>query len=107
MFRTRVPGTDAELIVEPRFGFLPPGVQILALALALLVAWFLVWRLYRTEMRLTSRGLAGALFALRLLIVVAVIALVVLRPKVHYTGEETVPSVVLVALDLSSSMDVA
>jgi hypothetical protein len=107
MTRIEIPGTDAYLLLQPRLGGLPYWAQLALPAAAGLVILALIWRLYRTELRTTERGIARVLLALRLLIVAVVVVFITLRPVVGHTLTETIPSHVLVALDRSASMEVA
>jgi hypothetical protein len=106
MFRIDLPFTDAHLLLTPRLGGMSRTLQVGLLILILAVLLYLVFRLYRHELRLVPRRFALALLGLRLALVAALFLVVGLKPALARTVSETVPSKVLIAADRSDSMGV-
>src|SRR5262249_12355503 len=103
----RIPwfGPDDYLLLTPRWEDLGPAAQGVLLALVYLVPLALVLWLYRYEMRLVPRGRAFALLLLRLLVLLVPVTLVSLRPRLTHETHQELPGRVMVAVDLSDSMD--
>src|SRR5437588_770427 len=97
MHRISLPGTDASLLVSPRWGELPPLLQVMILVLAFAVPIALVVLLYRYELRLIKPGAAIGLLALRLVVVVLILFLLGLQPVYARTHTEELPGRVLIA----------
>jgi hypothetical protein len=104
----RIPwfGPDDFLLLTPRWPHLGPVLQTLLLALVYLVPLALVFGLYRYEMRLVPRGRAFALLLLRLVVILVPITLVSLRPVLAHETHEDLPGRVMIAVDLSDSMEI-
>src|SRR4051812_25338667 len=107
MFRLDLPFTDAHLLLTPRLGGLSRFLQVGILALILAVVLFLIFRLYRYELRLIPRRVAILFLGLRLPPVLTLFVATSLKPAAAHTITETVPSKVLIAIDRSDSMSVA
>lgn len=107
MFRIDLPFTEAHLLLTPRLGGMSRYMQIIILLLILAVLLYLIFRLYRHELRVVPTRFARVLLALRLALVTTLFLVIGLKPAVAHTVTETVPSKVLVALDRSDSMGVA
>src|SRR4051812_39808618 len=105
MFRIDLPFTDAHLLLTPRLGGLSRFLQVGILALILAVVLFLIFRLYRYELRLIPRRFAVLLLGLRLALVLTLFVVTSMKPAVAHTITETVPSKVLIAVDRSDSMN--
>lgn len=99
MTRIALPITDAELTLTPQGGAWSIVVAVAALALIL-------W-LYRYELRLVSRTAAGALLALRLLVILMLLFVVCLQPTLAFATTNTVPQRVQIFVDRTASMDVS
>src|SRR4051794_9826291 len=106
MHRIPLPGTDAFLLLSPRWGELSPMAQVALLLLIVAVPVALVVLLYRYELRLIRRGAAIGLLGLRLLVLLLILFLLGLQPVYARTHTEELPGRVLVAVDRSDSMDV-
>lgn len=106
MLRLDLPFTEADLLLTPRFAGWGQWAPIAIVGAALLVAIFLVLRLYRHELRLVSRQTATLLLALRSALVVSLLLLICLRPVLARTTSEVVPARVLIGIDRSESMTV-
>ncbi len=76
------------------------GILVLILAILL----FLVFRLYRHELKLIPRRFALLLLGLRLALVTSLFIVTSMKPALARTITETVPSKVLIAVDRSDSM---
>ena len=100
-------GDDTYLILSPRWADLGPAWQIALFSLLLLVPLGLIAWLYRYELRLVRGWHAAGLLGLRLVLLAALWAVVILQPTVSHFESEQVPSRVTIAVDLSQSMDVA
>src|SRR5262249_47272325 len=98
-------GPDDYLLLTPRWEDLGPAAQGVLLALVFLVPLALVLWLYRYEMRLVPRARAFALLFLRLLVLLVPVTLVSLRPRLTHETHPELPGRVMVAVDLSDSMD--
>src|SRR4051794_7921387 len=103
----RIPwfGPDDYLLLTPRWEDLGPVGQGILVALVYLVPLALVLWLYRYEMRLVPRGGAFSLLLWRLLVILVPVPLVGLRPKLTHEARQELPGRVMVAVDLSDSMD--
>ncbi|HEX5273350.1 MAG TPA: hypothetical protein VFW33_22795, partial [Gemmataceae bacterium] len=106
MHRIALPGTDASLILSPRWADLSPFWQVTLFALVLGVPLLLAVMLYRYELRLIKRGAAVLLLGLRLVVLLSILCLLGLQPVYARTHTEEFPGRVLVAVDRSDSMDV-
>lgn len=106
MFRFELPFTESSLLLSPRFGDYSGFVQVLFIVACFTPVALVGW-LYRYELRLVRRSVAGILLGLRLLVITFVIVLIAFQPVVARTSAEKVPGRVLVALDRSDSMGVA
>jgi hypothetical protein len=107
MFHIRLPSPDSSLLLSPRWGELHGFWQAVLFALLGGAPLILVIWLYRYELRLVRRHVAGALLLLRLAVVFALLFLVGFQPIVRHTTTEELTGRVLVAVDRSASMDVA
>jgi hypothetical protein len=101
-----LPFTDAVLRLIPRWSEWSLLSQVTSLALFGLVPLAVVILLYRYELRLVSRSGALGLLALRLLVIVGLWFVVCLQPVVTSITTQELPSRVLVAVDISDSMNV-
>jgi hypothetical protein len=106
MHRIGFPGTDASLLLSPRWGDLPAFGQWTLLALLVGVPLLLVVLLYRYELRLIKRGLAITLLGLRIIVLLMILFLLGLQPVYARMHTEELPGRVLIAVDRSDSMDV-
>jgi hypothetical protein len=106
MHRITLPGTDASLLLSPRWADLPTSWQVVLLGLVLGVPLLLVVLLYRYEMRLIKPGTAVLLLGLRVVVLLLILFLLGLQPVYARTRTEEFPGRVLVAVDRSDSMDV-
>src|SRR5262245_18747836 len=106
VFRIDFPFTDAYLLLTPRLGGWSRYTQLSLLVLVLGVVLYLLFRLYRHELKLIPRRFTLALLALRLALVASLSFVVGLKPSLARTVSETVPSKVLVAVDRSDSMSI-
>lgn len=105
MSRFDLPIDDWGLLLTPRFGGLGSPAQEFVLGLLILVPLLLLFWLYRYEMHLVRRAAAVALLGLRMLLIVLLWAMVCWQPILARSEIEEVPSRVLIAADLSGSMD--
>src|ERR1700680_1194563 len=103
----RIPlnANDAYLMLSPRWADLGLAWQIGLLALILIVPVALIVCLCRYELRLVPRPHALSLVGLRLVVLTLLWVVVALQPTVSRFDTEMVPSEVLVAVDISQSMD--
>jgi hypothetical protein len=106
MHRITLPGTDASLLLSPRWGELSPFWQVTLLVLLVAVPVALVVLLYRYELRIIKRGVAVGLLALRLVVLLLILFLLGLQPVYARTHTEKLPGRVLIAVDRSDSADV-
>jgi hypothetical protein len=106
MHRITLPGTDASLLLSPRWGELSAFWQVALLVLLVAVPVALVVLLYRYELRLIKRGAAIGLLALRLVVLLLILFLLGLQPVYARTHTEELPGRVLIAVDRSDSTDV-
>ena len=106
MFRIDFPFTDAHLLLTPRLGGVSRFLQVGLLLLILAVLLYLVFRLYRHELRVVPRRFALLLLGLRLALVLSLFVVTSMKPALARTVSETVPSKVLIAVDRSDSMGV-
>lgn len=107
MFRIDFPFTDAHLLLTPRLGGMSRYAQVAILALILGVLLFLIFRLYRHELKLIPKQFAILLLCLRLALIGTLFLVTSMKPALARTVTETVPSKVLIAVDRSDSMSVA
>ncbi|MCI0642219.1 MAG: VWA domain-containing protein [Gemmataceae bacterium] len=107
MLRIPLPWENWYLLLAPRFGELPAAGQGALLALFLLVPIGLSVWLYRNELRLVARRAALLLLLLRLCLLFILGVVTGFQPTLAYYYEEELPSRVLVAVDVSRSMNVA
>ncbi len=107
MLKLPLGSDDSFLILAPRWANLGPAWQIGLLALLFLVPLCLIVWLYRYELRLIAVAPACGLLLLRLSILLLIWLAIGLQPKLEDIHVEETPSRVRVAVDLSSSMDVA
>ncbi len=107
MFRIDLPFTDAHLLLTPRLGGMSRYSQVAILALVLAVLLFLIFRLYRHELKLIPKRFAVLLAVLRLCLVASLFVVTSMKPALARTISETVPSKVLIAIDRSDSSSVA
>ncbi len=106
MHRIALPGTDASLLLSPRWADLSTGWQVALLALVVGLPLLLVVLLYRYELRLIKPGAAVLLLGLRVIVLLLILFLLGLQPVYARTHTEEYPGRVLVAVDRSDSMDV-
>lgn len=99
-------GPDRYLLLAPRWADLGLAPQVVLVLLAFFVPLALVLWLYRYELRLASGHHARWLMLLRVVAVVVLVALVALRPVFAHVTREELPGRVIVAVDVSDSMDV-
>ena len=104
---SRLGSDDTFLILAPRWGDHGPTWQVGLLALLFLTPLGLIVWLYRYELRLISLAPACGLLVLRLAILLMVWLAIGLQPHLADIHIEETPSRVRIAVDLSSSMDVA
>jgi hypothetical protein len=107
MFRIPLGADESFLLLAPAWSGWDAVWQTTALALALLVPLALMLGLYRWELRLVSRRAAACLLAFRVLALALVWSLAALQPTIVHLRSDETPSRVLVAVDLSGSMDSA
>jgi hypothetical protein len=110
----QLPFTDALLRLNPRWGSFDFGegwkgwevvAQVGCLALAFLVPLALIIWLYRYELRLVKRGAALTLFSLRTLVIAWLWFILCLQPVLTTETTRKIPTRVIVALDISGSMN--
>jgi hypothetical protein len=106
VFRIDFPFTDAHLMLTPRLGGMSRYTQLALLVLILSVVLFLVFRLYRHELKLVPKRFARTLLGLRLALVMILFLVISMKPTLARTVTETVPSKVLIAVDRSDSMSI-
>src|SRR5262245_18792836 len=105
MSRIDLPLEDWGLLFTPRFSSLGTPATELTLALLGLVPLLLLLWLYRYELRLVPRFAASLLLLTRLLMVVLLWFLVCWQPILARSEVEEVPSRIVIAVDVSSSMN--
>jgi len=106
MHRIPFPGTDASLLLSPRWGELSTFWQWTLLGLIVAVPLLLVVILYRYELRLIKPAAAVLLLGLRLVVLVLILFLLGLQPIYARTHTEELPGRVLVAVHRSDSTGV-
>ena len=106
MFRIHLPFEDSYLLLAPRFDALTPGWQGIVLGLLLLVPLGLVIWLYRYELKLIHSAAASFLLLSRIVLLLLLWFVAALQPIVARDHAEDLPSRVLVAIDVSASMEV-
>src|SRR5262245_54703204 len=104
MFRIDFPFTDAHLLLTPRLGGMSRFMQVGILSIILAVLLFLIFRLYRHELKLIPKRFAILLLCLRLALIGTLFIVTSMKPALARTVTETVPSKVLIAVDRSDSM---
>jgi hypothetical protein len=107
MYRIVLPLTDYRLLLAPRWGELPAGVQAILTATVCLVPIALLVALYRYELRLVRRGVAVGLLTLRLGVLAYLLFILCWQPILAWTPVEALPSRVLIAVDRSDSTNAA
>src|ERR1019366_1174671 len=107
MYKFRLDADDSFLILAPRWSDLGPAWQVSLLTLTLLVPLCLILVLCRYELRLIARLPAFGLLSLRLLILLVIWLAIGLQPHLADIHVEETPGRVRIAVDLSTSMDVA
>ncbi len=107
MFKFPLDADDTFLILAPRWADYGTAWQAGLLALSLFVPLALILWLYRHELRLISRWAASGLLLLRLSILLVIWFAVGVQPQVAQVYVTETPGRVRIAVDLSSSMDVA
>src|SRR3954452_21406548 len=105
MYRFELPFTESSLLLSPRFGDYSGFVQVLFIVACFSPVALVGW-LYRYELRLVRRSVAGLLLALRLLVVLMLVFVLAFQPVAARTTAEAVPGRVVVALDRSDSMGI-
>src|SRR5262245_43872302 len=106
MFRIPLGDHDTVLLLTPRWGELPPVLQVLLIVSLCVIPLGLVFWLYRYEMRLVASGTARLLLGLRVIALLLLLFLVLLEPKIVRTSKQELPGRVIVAVDISDSMNV-
>lgn len=107
MFRIALPIEDSFLLLAPRWSGWGELGQTAALAGLLLVPLVLILALYRYEMKLVPRRSAATLLLLRVAGLFVLWGLAGLQPTIAQVEHEETPSRVVLAVDLSASMDLA
>ncbi len=107
MFRIPLSADDSFLLLAPRWSGWGDIGQTAALAALLLLPLLLIVGLYRYELKLVSRKAATLLVMLRGLGLLLLWSLAGLQPTIGHVDQEETPSRVLVAVDLSASMNLA
>jgi hypothetical protein len=107
MFHLPFSPPQTHVALAPRWADVGPAWQIALIALALAVPVALVLWLSAYEHRLVRRPQAIGLLALRLTSILILWALVAFQPVLTHISTDVPPSRVRVAVDTSSSMDVA
>lgn len=98
--------SDGYLLLTPRFLGSSRIWQTIFLGLILLSVLFVIWRIYRYELKFITRGGAVSLFALRCLIFTTIFVIALFRPIMRYTSTQVIPSRIIVAVDRSDSMSI-
>ncbi len=106
MFRIDLFFSDGYLLLAPRFFDFSRVWQTIFLGAILGGILFLIWRIYRYEMRFIRKGAAAGLFALRCAVVALIFVMVFFRPTVRYTSTRTIQSRIVIAVDRSDSMSI-
>src|SRR5437763_12653343 len=104
MLAVNLPLVDADLVLNPPWSGLHPGMQAGLLALLALVPLVLLVALYRYELRLVPSATALGLLVLRLAVLALLLSLVCLQPVFARDRTYGLPGRVLVAVDRSDSM---
>jgi len=107
MFRIALASEDSFLLLAPRWSGWGDVGQAVALAGLLLVPLVLIIALYRYEMKLIARRSAATLLLLRVLGLLVLWGLAGLQPTIAQVEHEETPSRLVLAVDLSASMDLA
>lgn len=107
MFRIPLPCRDTSLLLSPFGGGLPGFVQTSLLLLLVILPVVLVIWLYRYELRLVRRPVALGLLGLRLLVLLLLVFLAGFQPILARSATEALPGRVLIAVDRSTSMELA
>jgi hypothetical protein len=97
---------DTFVLISPRWSELGLAWQVGVLIATLLVPALLIAWLYRTELRVLARRHAAALLALRMSVLTLLWSLVTLQPTLTHISADPQSSRVLIAVDVSRSMDV-
>jgi hypothetical protein len=105
MFRIALDSDHSFLLLAPRWSGWGETGQMIALAALFLVPMLLILGLYRYELKLVSRAAATSLLLLRASGLFVLWCLVGLQPTVAHVERAETPSRVLVALDVSASMN--
>lgn len=100
-------GLDGPLTLTPRWGDESNPLPLLGIGLALLLAWGLVFWLFRWEARLIRLRAAVALLSLRVLLLTCLWFVAFFQPQIAPAVPDVPKERVLIALDLSESMDLA
>ena len=81
MFRIDLPFTDAHLFLTPRLGGMSRFWQVAVLVLILAVVLFLIFWLYRYELKVIPKRFAILLAALRLCLVTSLFVVTSMKPR--------------------------
>lgn len=106
MFRIDLFRAGEYLLLTPRWGEWQPWLQITVMLLLCLIPLSLIIYLYRTELKIITKGAASLLLSLRLVVVTLVLFLVCLQPTYGMDREKEIPGRVILAVDVSESMNV-
>jgi hypothetical protein len=107
MFRIESPFSDTSLLLTPTLGSYSRVLQSALLMGMLALILFFIFRLYLYEARLIARRFSLTLLGLRLFTIALVFFVIGFKPKLVTSTQETLPSRVLIALDLSDSMNIS
>lgn len=107
MLRIALPSDEMFLLLAPRWSGWGDAAQTIALVTLFLAPLALMLGLYRYELKLVSRRAAASLLLLRVVAVLVLWCLVGLQPTLAHVECKETPSRLLVAIDLSASMDLA
>lgn len=101
MYRFRLPLTDWDVLLAPRWSEFSVLGQVAALLGCILVPIILVLWLYRYELKLVRMRTAVVLLMLRLLVVLSLLLVVCFQPIVAHSTTLDLPGRVLLAIDQS------
>ncbi|MFM7148487.1 MAG: hypothetical protein ACKO23_01465 [Gemmataceae bacterium] len=107
MFRIPLPWSESSLLIHLPWENLTPWIRVPLLAAILFLPLLLVILLYRYELRLVPKLTAFFLFLIRLSVIFLVSSLICLQPILAQDRNTDRPGKVLVALDLSESMNIS
>lgn len=106
MFRIDLFFTDGYLLLSPRFVDGSRIWRTIFLGCIFAFVLFLIWRIYRYELKFITRPSAIVLFLLRCVVFTLIFIAAFFQPMIRYTSTQVIPSRIVIAIDRSDSMSI-